>query len=42
MTAGILWQIEGGGDETNPSVVDGKVFDEHERRHIGFTFAWEF
>lgn len=42
LTAGILWQIEGGGDESNPSVRDGKVWDEHERRHIGFTVAWEF
>lgn len=41
-TVGALWQIEGGGDESNPSVKDGKVWDEHERVHLGLTIGFEF
>ena len=41
-TAGILWQIEGGGDESNPTVRDGKSWDEHERYHVGLTVGFEF
>ena len=40
-TLGALWQIEGGGDVSNPTVENGKVWDEHERVHLGFTFALE-
>lgn len=42
ITAGILWQIEGGGDESNPTIRDGKSWDEHERRHVGLTIGLEF
>ncbi len=42
VTLGALWQIEGGGDESNPSVRDGKVWDEHERLHIGISVGFEF
>lgn len=42
LTFGALWQIEGGGDESNPSVRNGKVWDEHEKVHIGVTFGLEF
>lgn len=41
-TFGALWQIEGGGDASNPSVRDGKVWDEHEEVHVGLTFGFEF
>jgi len=41
ITLGALWQIEGGGDESNPSVRNGKVWDEHERVHIGLIFGFE-
>jgi len=42
VTLGALWQVRGGGDESNPSVRDGKVWDEHERVHIGFKLGFEF
>lgn len=42
ITVGALWQIKGGGDESNPSVRDGKVWDEHERVHVGLTVGFEF
>ncbi len=42
VTLGAVWQAQGGGDESNPSVKDGKVWDEHERVHIGLTFGFEF
>ncbi|MEM6453563.1 MAG: DUF6662 family protein [Acidobacteriota bacterium] len=42
VTLGALWQVEGGGDESNPSVRDGNVWDEHEQVHIGLTFGLEF
>ena len=41
LTVGALWQIEGGGDVSNPSVRDGRVWDEHERLHIGVTLGLE-
>ncbi|MEM8930473.1 MAG: DUF6662 family protein [Acidobacteriota bacterium] len=42
LNVGALWQIEGGGDESNPSVRDGKVWDEHEEVHIGLYLGFEF
>lgn len=42
LTLGALWQIEGGGDESNPSVRGGKVWDEHERVHLGLAVGFEF
>lgn len=42
LTAGALWQIEGGGDESNPSVRGGKVWDEHEEVHVGVAVGFEF
>ncbi|MEM9595001.1 MAG: DUF6662 family protein [Acidobacteriota bacterium] len=42
LTLGALWQVEGGGDESNPSVRDGKVWDEHEEVHVGLTLGFEF
>ena len=42
LTLGAVWQLKGGGDASNPSVRDGKVWDEHERVHLGFTFGFEF
>ena len=42
VTLGSVWQIEGGGDESNPSVRNGKVWDEHERVHIGLIIGFDF
>ncbi|MEM7390987.1 MAG: DUF6662 family protein, partial [Verrucomicrobiota bacterium] len=42
ITAGILWQVYGGGDETNDSVDGNRVWDEHEKVHIGLTYAYNF
>jgi len=43
ITAGILFQIYGGGDEeTNPTIDGNKVWDEHERVHLGLTYAYSF
>lgn len=40
-TAGILWQINGGGRAPGDANVSGRNFDEHEKRHIGFSFGYE-
>lgn len=42
VTLGALWQVEGGGDESNPSARGGMVWDEHERVHIGLKFGFQF
>lgn len=41
LTAGILWQIDGGGSVHSLSYGD-RNWDEHERRHIGFSWGYEF
>ncbi len=42
-TASLLIQVAGGGDETrNPSIKNGKVYDEHERVHLGLTVGFNF
>lgn len=40
LTAGVLWQIRGGGSKFSFSR-DGKNWDEHERMHVGIAFAYE-
>ncbi|MEM7359080.1 MAG: DUF6662 family protein [Pseudomonadota bacterium] len=40
-TASILLQVSGGGSE-NAFNANGKNYDEHEERHIGVTFGYEF
>ena len=43
ITASVLLQVKGGGDETrNPTIHGGKVYDEHERVHLGLTVGYEF
>lgn len=42
VTLGALWQVRGGGDESNPSARGGYVWDEHERVHVGLKFGFEF
>ena len=42
VTLGAVWQMQGGGDESNPSVKNNKVWDEHERLHLGITIGFEF
>jgi len=41
VTAGILWQISGGGSE-HADVRNGRNWDEHEKIHIGLTYGYEF
>lgn len=41
VTAGILWQINGGGSQ-HAFVADGKNWDEHEKYHIGLIYGYEF
>jgi opacity protein-like surface antigen len=40
VTAGLLWQIAGGGGFAFNR--DGRNWDEHERQHFGLTFSREF
>lgn len=40
-TAGVLWQVSGGGSQFSFSE-SGKNFDEHEKVHIGFSYGYEF
>ena len=40
-TAGVLFQVFGGGSR-NAFVESGKNWDEHERVHVGLSFAYEF
>jgi hypothetical protein len=43
VTGSVLLQVKGGGDETrNSSISDGKVYDEHERVHLGLTVGFNF
>lgn len=40
VTAGILWQLFGGGS-IHADVRDNKSWDEHEEMHVGLTFGYE-
>jgi Family of unknown function (DUF6662) len=40
-TAGVLWQISGGGS-VNADVRNGRNWDEHEKMHIGLSYGYEF
>jgi len=40
-TAGILWQVSGGGSK-HAYVNSGRNWDEHEKMHIGLTYGYEF
>ncbi len=40
LTAGLLWQVSGGGSPFSYSR-NGRNWDEHEKRHIGVTFGYE-
>ncbi|MBI2379812.1 MAG: hypothetical protein HYV16_03530 [Gammaproteobacteria bacterium] len=40
VTAGVLWQVRGGGSKFSFSR-DGRNWDEHERMHVGLSFAYE-
>lgn len=40
-TAGVLWQISGGGSEFSYSS-NGRNWDEHEKMHIGLFYGYEF
>jgi hypothetical protein len=43
VTGSILLQVSGGGDKgRNPTVSGGKVYDEHERVHLGLTVGYNF
>jgi opacity protein-like surface antigen len=43
VTASVLLQVAGGGDESrNPSISGGKVYDEHERVHLGVNVGFSF
>ncbi|WP_411826416.1 DUF6662 family protein [Luteolibacter sp. AS25] len=43
VTASILFQVKGGGNEgRNPTISGSKVYDEHERIHAGVTVGFEF
>lgn len=43
ITGSILWQVAGGGDKSrNPTISGGKVYDEHERVHLGLTVGFNF
>ncbi len=41
LTAGILWQVAGGGSPFSLSYGD-RNWDEHERTHVGLTWGYEF
>lgn len=41
MTAGVLFQIAGGGSK-HAYNRNGKNYDEHERVHLGFSYGYEF
>ena len=41
VTAGILWQIHGGGRAEGDANSHGRNWDEHEERHIGFSLGYE-
>jgi hypothetical protein len=41
VTSGILWQVSGGGSPFSYSR-NGRNWDEHEKRHIGLSFGYEF
>lgn len=41
LTAGVLWQISGGGSE-HADVRNGRNWDEHEKMHIGLFYGYEF
>ncbi len=43
VTGSLLLQVAGGGDESrNPTISGGKVYDEHERVHLGLTVGFNF
>jgi opacity protein-like surface antigen len=43
VTASVLFQVKGGGDEErNGSIRNDKVYDEHERVHLGMTVGFNF
>ncbi len=43
VTGSMLFQVQGGGDESrNPTIRGGKVYDEHERVHLGVTLGFNF
>ncbi len=43
VTGSVLFQVAGGGDEKrNPTISGGKVYDEHERVHLGLTVGFNF
>ncbi|MEH6357559.1 MAG: DUF6662 family protein [Pseudomonadales bacterium] len=41
VTAGVLWQVSGGGSQFSFSR-NGKNYDEHEKMHVGFSYGYEF
>lgn len=42
-TTSLLYQVKGGGDRSrNPSIIDGRNWDEHERYHFGFVVGFPF
>lgn len=41
VTAGVLWQISGGGSE-HADVRNGRNWDEHEKMHIGLSYGYAF
>jgi uncharacterized protein DUF6662 len=41
VTAGLLWQISGGGSE-HADVRGGRNYDEHEKMHLGLFYGYEF
>jgi opacity protein-like surface antigen len=43
VTGSVLFQVRGGGGESrNPTIRGGKVYDEHERVHLGLTVGFNF
>lgn len=43
VTTSLLYQVKGGGDQSrNPSVIDGRDWDEHERYHFGLVVGFPF
>ena len=43
ITGSVLLQVAGGGDQSrNPTIRGGKVYDEHERVHLGVTVGFNF
>ena len=43
VTGSVLLQVAGGGDQSrNPTIRGGKVYDEHERLHLGLTVGFNF